>query len=89
MDLSSSTFAPHGEIPKRHLGEGEDLAPPLHWTGIPDRAVNLVLIVDNTDALDNAHPELPRPTKATVEHAMRGDVLPQAELVATYRKRRP
>ncbi len=40
-------------------------------------------------ALDTVLPALPRPTKAAVEHAMRGHVLATAELVGTYRKRHP
>lgn len=40
-------------------------------------------------ALDRTLPALPRPTKAAVEAAMRGHVVAQAELIGTYRKRRP
>jgi Raf kinase inhibitor-like YbhB/YbcL family protein len=39
-------------------------------------------------ALDTTLPSLARPTKAALEQAMRGHVLAQAELVATYRKQR-
>ncbi len=56
MELSSPTFAPGGEIPVRHTCEGEDLAPPLHWQGVPDGAASLVLIVDDPDAPDPAAP---------------------------------
>ncbi|HJV96290.1 MAG TPA: YbhB/YbcL family Raf kinase inhibitor-like protein [Albitalea sp.] len=37
-------------------------------------------------ALDTMLPALQQPTKAVVEHAMKGHVLAQAELVGTYRK---
>ena len=57
MEVSSSAFAPSDEIPKRHTCEGEDLAPPLQWTGVPDRAASLVLIVDDPDAPDPAAPQ--------------------------------
>ena len=40
-------------------------------------------------ALDRRLPALAQPTCAAVEQAMRGHVLAHAELVATYRKRRP
>lgn len=155
MDLSSSAFAPQGEIPSQYTCEGQDIAPPLRWTGVPDRTASLVLIVDDPDApdpaapqrtwvhwvlydipatasglpeggrplpagtheglndwnqpgwggpcppigrhryffklyaLDQALPALARPTKGAVEQAMRGHVIGQAELVGTYRKRRP
>ena len=39
-------------------------------------------------ALDTALPELRSPTKATIEQAMQGHVLAQAELIGTYEKRR-
>jgi len=39
-------------------------------------------------ALDTVLPDLGRPTKATLEQAMKGHILGQAELVGTYQKRR-
>ncbi len=57
MELNSSAFAPRGEIPRRHTCEGEDLAPPLQWTDVPERAASLVLIVDDPDAPDPAAPQ--------------------------------
>jgi hypothetical protein len=56
MELSSSAFAPRGEIPRRHTCEGEDIAPALQWRGVPERAASLVLIVDDPDAPDPAAP---------------------------------
>lgn len=38
-------------------------------------------------ALDTVLPALPQPTKATLEQAMQGHVLAQAQLVGTYQKR--
>lgn len=48
--IRSTVFA-HGEaIPRRHTGDGEDLSPPLSWTGVPPSARELALIVDDPDA---------------------------------------
>lgn len=59
MILSSSAFAHHGEIPARYTCDGEDVSPPLSWSGVPKEAKSLVLIVDDPDAPD---PEAPRMT---------------------------
>jgi len=56
MELTTTAFAPQGNIPRRHTCEGEDLAPPLRWGGVPDAAKSLVLIVDDPDAPDPAAP---------------------------------
>ena len=57
--LNSQAFTHQGEIPVVHTCEGEDVSPPLTWTGTPDGARSLVLIVDDPDAPD---PRAPRMT---------------------------
>lgn len=57
MELISTAFASGGEIPARHTCEGADIAPPLQWTGVPDQAASLALIVDDPDAPDPAAPQ--------------------------------
>jgi Raf kinase inhibitor-like YbhB/YbcL family protein len=48
--LTSAAF-PHGEaIPRRHTCEGEDVSPPLAWSGIPPETRSLAIIVDDPDA---------------------------------------
>lgn len=154
MQIASTAFAPGTEIPLRHTCQGEDVSPPLAWSGIPAATKSLVLIVDDPDApdpaapkmtyvhwvlynippvadslpeavaqlpagarnglndwqrtgyggpcppigrhryffklyaLDTVLPDLGTPTKASVEAAMRGHIIAQAELVGTYQKRR-
>jgi Raf kinase inhibitor-like YbhB/YbcL family protein len=48
--LRSTAFSEGQPIPRRHTGDGEDLSPPLSWTGLPPRALSLALIVDDPDA---------------------------------------
>ena len=50
MELISAAFATGQPIPRRHSCEGEDLSPPLAWSGVPADAVSLALIVDDPDA---------------------------------------
>ena len=57
LSLTSDAFTDGGEIPARYTCEGEDLAPALRWTGIPDGTRSLVLIVDDPDAPDPAAPK--------------------------------
>src|SRR5437762_8482859 len=50
MQLTSPAFSDGGEIPKKYASDGENVSPPLTWTGVPDNAQSLVLIVDDPDA---------------------------------------
>jgi Raf kinase inhibitor-like YbhB/YbcL family protein len=59
LSLSSPSFSPGGEIPELFTCEGRDLSPALAWSGVPDEAKSLVLIVDDPDAPD---PKAPRTT---------------------------
>ena len=50
MDLRSSAFKQDGKIPKKYTCDGEDLSPPLEWSGVPSAAVTLALMSDDPDA---------------------------------------
>ena len=50
VELSSSAFAAGRPIPRWYSCEGEDLSPPLAWSGVPEDAASLALIVDDPDA---------------------------------------
>jgi Raf kinase inhibitor-like YbhB/YbcL family protein len=50
MELASGAFGSGQPVPRRHSCEGEDLSPPLEWTGVPADAASLALIVDDPDA---------------------------------------
>jgi Raf kinase inhibitor-like YbhB/YbcL family protein len=57
--LKSPVFDEGGVIPLKYTCEGDDIAPPLEWEGVPENTRSLVLIVDDPDAPD---PEAPRMT---------------------------
>jgi hypothetical protein len=59
MMITSSAFSQNGAIPKAYTCEGRDISPPLAWSGIPESARSLLLIVDDPDAPD---PRAPRMT---------------------------
>ena len=57
IEVRSAAFENGGAIPQRHAGEGvgEDVSPPLAWSGVPEGTGGLLLMVQ-----DPAAP-LPRP----------------------------
>jgi len=58
LKIHSPAFADGGEIPSKYTCEGDDIAPPLEWKGVPGNARSLVLIVDDPDAPDPAAPRM-------------------------------
>ena len=48
--LQSPAFADGGAIPKVYTCDGKDVSPPLEWSGVPDAARSLALIVEDPDA---------------------------------------
>lgn len=58
MQLQSAAFTNGGAIPARYTCEGEDISPPLAWSGAPKEARSLALIVDDPDAPDPAAPKM-------------------------------
>ena len=50
IQVTSSAFAEGKPIPKKHTGEGEDVSPPLAWSGVPEATQELALICDDPDA---------------------------------------
>lgn len=56
--LSSPAFADHASIPSVYTCQGQDVSPPLEWSGVPAGTKSLALIVDDPDAPDPAAPKL-------------------------------
>jgi Raf kinase inhibitor-like YbhB/YbcL family protein len=48
--VASPAFAEGGLIPPRYTCDGKDVSPPLRFTGIPGRARELALLVEDPDA---------------------------------------
>lgn len=50
MQLTSTAFKAGEAIPARHSYDGGNVSPPLAWTGVPNQAKSLALIMDDPDA---------------------------------------
>ena len=68
--LESPAFADGEPIPARYTADGEKLSPPLHWSGAPEEASALMLIIEDADS----------PTPVPLMHAIAWD-LPLADSV--------
>ena len=58
LTLTSTAFTDSGAIPRRYTCEGEDISPPLAWSGAPAGTQSFALIVDDPDAPDPAAPKM-------------------------------
>ncbi len=50
IQVTSPAFEHGKPIPRKYTGEGEDISPPLGWSGLPKGTKELVLICDDPDA---------------------------------------
>ena len=55
LALSSSAFADQGEIPSHYTCEGQDVSPPLSWSGVPANAKSLVQRMGGRDSMFEPH----------------------------------
>jgi hypothetical protein len=78
LNLRSSAFEADDTIPEKYTCEGENVSPPLSWTGVPDEAESLVVICDDPDAPNGTFSHwvlynLPPGTKALPEDYPAGE----------------
>nr|HET7860634.1 YbhB/YbcL family Raf kinase inhibitor-like protein [Caldimonas sp.] len=62
--VTSLAFVDHAPIPERYTADGAGVSPPLQWSGVPDGAQSLVVIVEDADA----------PTPQPLVHAIAVDL---------------
>ena len=72
FDVRSDAFAHGGPIPARYAAVGQNLSPPLAWSGVPDGAAEFVLIVEDRDV----------PLRRPIVHAVATGIPPGAHGLA-------
>ena len=58
LAIGSPAFVNSGDIPRRYTCEGDDVSPPLTWSGAPQGTRSFALIVDDPDAPDPMAPKM-------------------------------
>ena len=56
LQVTSPAFQSDGEIPSKYTCDGEGVSPPLTWSGVPEEARSVAILVDDPDSGD--HPFL-------------------------------
>lgn len=50
IEVTSPAFGEGESMPATYTADGEDISPPLEWTGVPEGAKSIALINDDPDA---------------------------------------
>ena len=85
MKLASPAFPPGGKMPGRFTCEGEDVSPPLVWSGAPAGTRSFALVCSDADAPGGvwhhwAVFDIPSAAAALAEHHPRDGALPRQAL---------
>ena len=65
--VTSLAFVDHGPLPALYTADGDGVSPPLQWSGVPEAATSVVLIVEDADS----------PTPHPLVHAIAVGLAPQ------------
>jgi Raf kinase inhibitor-like YbhB/YbcL family protein len=57
FEITSAAFEHNGTIPSKYTSQGDDVSPPLEWSGAPAGTRSFALIVDDPDAPDPRAPQ--------------------------------
>ncbi len=50
LTLASKAFQQGGTIPKKHTCDGDNISPPLAWSGVPEKTRSFLLVCDDPGA---------------------------------------
>lgn len=66
LTLGSLAFCDHGPLSQQYTADGTGVSPPLHWSGVPAAAAEVVLIVEDADS------PTPHPLVQAIAHGLTG-----------------
>jgi Raf kinase inhibitor-like YbhB/YbcL family protein len=77
LKVSSPAFANDGSIPRKYTCDGQNVAPPLEWSGVPQNANSLAVICEDPDAPSGTFThwvlyDIPASTQKLPEHPTTG-----------------
>jgi Raf kinase inhibitor-like YbhB/YbcL family protein len=65
MTLSTTAWTDGGQIPVKYTQAGDEVSPPLSWSGAPEGTAGFVLIVHDLDAMINPGTDYTAPLRDT------------------------